>query len=148
MRKGNLLLRKAHTEMKKEPANLEMAFNYLSKSAQENNHEAMYAIGTWYLHGRFVKKNYPLAIEYFLKAAMGDNSDAYFDLAVCYEKGTIGKKNFKAAFECFLRAALLGDKQALFEVGRCYYYGIGIPKNVNIGNVWLKHAEKNGIVNR
>jgi TPR repeat protein len=147
MANGSGLLKKALIEMERESPDLEKAFEFLNKSAEENNYEALYAIGTWYLHGRFVKKNFSLAIKYFLKSAEGNNSNAYYDLAICYEKGVIGKKDFKAAFECYLNAALLGDKQSIYEVGRCYYYGIGISKDIKIGNIWLKHAEMHGIKN-
>ena len=107
----------------------------------------MYAIGTWYLFGKFVKRDPFLAVEYFLRAIEGNNSSAYLDLAICYEKGVGVKKNYKRAFVCYLNAALLGDKQSLYEVGRCYYYGIGVSKNINISSTWFKHAKQNGIVN-
>ena len=145
MEKGKLFLGKALTEMKKRQPDLKKTFELLCKSAEQNNYEALYAIGTWYLHGKLVKKSFSMAIKYFLKSAKGNNSNAYYDLAICYEKGVTGKKDYKAAFECYLNAALLGDKQSIYEVGRCYYYGIGISKNINIGNIWLKHAEINGI---
>ncbi len=145
MKKGNILLRKALIEMEKEEPDLKVAFDFLERSARRNNPEALYAIGTWYLFGRFVKKNPSEAVRYFLKSIEGNNSSAYYDLAVCYEKGVGIKKNYKAAFECYLNAALLGDKQATYEVGRCYYYGIGIAKNISVGNIWLKHAKANGI---
>ena len=147
MPKGNILLKKALSEMNKEQPDLKKAFEFLRKSAAQNNYEALYAIGTWYLHGRLVKKNFSLAIKYFLKSAEGNNSNAYYDLAICYEKGVSGKKDLKSAFECYLNAALLGDKQSIYEVGRCYYYGIGISKNIKIGNIWLKHAQIHGIKN-
>lgn len=145
MGKGKLLLGKALNEMEKGQPDLKKAFELLCKSADQNNYEALYALGTWYLHGKYVKRNFSIAIKYFLKSAEGNNSNAYYDLAICYEKGVTGKKNYKAAFECYLNAALLGDKQSMYEVGRFYYYGIGISKNISIANIWLKHAEINGI---
>ncbi|MFY0254335.1 tetratricopeptide repeat protein [Chitinophaga sp. 30R24] len=117
----------------------------MKQSANKGNAEALYAIGTWYLHGTFVEKNPFLAVEYFLISIEGNYSNAYFDLAVCYENGDGVKKSFKKAFECYLNAALLGDKQAIYEVGRCYYYGIGISKNEGIANIWLRQAKEKGI---
>lgn len=145
MGSGDIILRKALAEMEKEKPDLKVAFDFLERAAKVENPEALYAIGTWYLFGRFVKKNPSEAVRYFLKAIEGNNSNAYSDLAVCYEKGVGIKKNYRAAFDCYLNAALLGDKQALYEVGRCYYYGIGVSKNIRIGTIWLKHAEFNGI---
>ncbi len=145
MGKGDIILRKALAEMEKETPDLKVAFDFLERSAKKNNPEALYAIGTWYLFGRFVKKNPSEAVRYFLKSIEGNNSSAYYDLAVCYEEGVGVKKSYKSALECYLNAALLGDKQSLYEIGRCYYYGIGTPQNINIANIWLKHAELNGI---
>jgi len=145
MAKGSNLLKQALVEMEKEKPDLKIAFGLLERSAKRKNPEALYAIGTWYLFGRFVKKNPSEAVHYFLKSIEGNNSSAYYDLAVCYEEGVGVKKNYRAAFESYLNAALLGDKQSLYEVGRCYYYGVGISKNISIANIWLKHAEINGI---
>lgn len=131
--------------MQKESPDLQSAFDFLRQSANMGNAEANYAIGTWYLHGTFVKKNPFLAVEHFLSAIDGNYSSAYFDLAICYETGNGARKNYKKAFECYLNAALTGDKQAIYEVGRCYYYGIGIPKNERIAEVWIRQAKEKGI---
>lgn len=139
------LMSKFLAEMQKEKPDLKVAFDLLQTAAHQKNSEALYAIGTWYLFGRYVKKKPSEAVKYFLQAIEGNRSDAYYDLAVCYEKGVGIKKNKKAAFECYLNAALLGDKQSLYAVGRCYFYGIGTSKNMHIGEIWLKHAELNGI---
>ena len=133
------------TEMQKEKPDLKVAFDLLQTAAHQKDSEALYAIGTWYLFGRFVKKDPSEAVKYFLQAIEGNWSDADYDLAVCYEKGVGIRKNKKAAFECYLNAALLGDKQSLYQVGRCYYYGIGVSKNMSIADIWLRHAEINGI---
>ncbi len=138
-------MRKALAEMEKETPDLKVAFDFLERSAKRNNSEALYAIGTWYLFGRYVKKDRSEAVKYFLLAIEGNNSSAYYDLGVCYEEGVGIRKDKKAAFECYLNAALLGDKQSLYEVGRCYFYGIGTSKNMHVGEIWLKHAELNGI---
>ncbi len=114
MGKGDILLRMASTEMKKGAPNLKVAFDCLERSAKGNNPEALYAIGTWYLFGRFVKKNPSEAVRYFLKSIEGNNSSAYYDLAVCYEKGVGVKKSYKSALECYLNAALLGIQNNLY----------------------------------
>jgi uncharacterized protein len=139
------LMSKFLAEMRKENPDLKVAFDLLQTAARQKNSEALYAIGTWHLFGKFVKKDPSEAVKYFLQAIEGNRSDAYYDLGVCYEKGVGIRKNKKAAFECYLNAALLGDKQALYEVGRCYFYGIGASKNMHVGEIWLKHAELNGI---
>ena len=146
MPRGTVSLKKALEEMRKDKPDLKLAFELLNKSANARNAEALYAIGTWYLHGRFVKQAPGLAVDYFLKSIQENYAPAYYDLAVCYEKGVGSKKNPKRAFECYLNAALFGEKQSLYEVGRCFYYGIGISKNLAVAAVWLEHAKINGIV--
>lgn len=92
MQKRDNSLKLAFAEMNKPNPDLKLAFELLKKSAEKNNYEALYAIGTWYLHGRYVKKNYSLAVNYFSKAIKGNNCNAYYDMALCYEKGVGVKK--------------------------------------------------------
>src|SRR5438046_919900 len=115
MEERDILLKEALSEMEKESPDLKVAYQLLEKSAQLENAEALYAIGTWYLFGRFVDKDPSKAVEYFLEAIKGNNSSAYYDLGVCYEEGTGVDQDEEAAFECYLNAALLGDKQSLYE---------------------------------
>jgi uncharacterized protein len=78
MAKGEINLKKALHEMEKQSPDLKKAFEFLERSAIENNYEALYAIGSWYLTGRLVKKNPFLAVEYFLRSIEGNNSNAFF----------------------------------------------------------------------
>jgi TPR repeat protein len=51
--------------------------------------DAMYALGTWYLHGKgdLVKLDLTRAIELIRAAAEAGNIEAMYDLAVSYDKG-------------------------------------------------------------
>ncbi|OJW82392.1 MAG: hypothetical protein BGO69_17100 [Bacteroidetes bacterium 46-16] len=100
----------------------------------------MYALGTWYFHGEYFKKDIKKGFVLMLEAADLNFSDACFDVAVAYEKGRGVKKNVNKAFEYYFRALILEDKQAIFEVGRCYFYGIGIPKNKKMADVIITIA--------
>ena len=62
--KGDILLRKAFIEMQKEKPDFRNAFELLTKASKNGNSEALYAIGTWYLHGTFVKKTPKLAFSF------------------------------------------------------------------------------------
>ena len=107
------------------------ALRLLQLAARRGNAEANYAIGTWYLYGRVVPKDYKLAAKYLDIAARKNFAPALFDSALLYEKGNGVKKNLRIAFERYLEAANLGDTDALKSVARCVYYGIGttaIPK--------------------
>lgn len=145
MAKGDKIYFKALSEANKADGDLNYVFGLLQKAAALNNPKAKYALGTWYLHGKFVKKNYKKAVEYLSEAADENIKDALYDLAVCYEKGAGTKKDIFKAFQLYLKASLLGEKQSLYEVGRCYYYGLGVEKNVEIAKIWLDQAKENEI---
>jgi TPR repeat protein len=142
---GDILYKKALTEASKDNPDIDRVLNLLNEAIKKENPRAFYALGSWYLHGKNVKKDFKKAVTLLKKAADKNISSANFDLAICYETGVGAKKDDKKAFECYLKAALEGDKQAYYEVGRCYYYGIGITKDEKIGNIWLDKAQSLGI---
>ena len=137
MAKGDKLYYKAlrFSEVSEEWAQLhEMLMEaYIKGSAK-----AAYALGTWYLFGRYVKKNYKRAVDLLEYAANEDVPLACYDLGVCYETGKGVAKDTQTAFKLYLKAALLGDKKSYQSVGRCYYYGIGIEKNREVASIWLE----------
>jgi uncharacterized protein len=136
---------KALREMSKKTPKLERVFLLLEESSKDGNPSATYALGTWYLYGRFVRKNINKAVKLFRQAAKDKEPNAIYDLAVCYEKGVGLKLNLKLAMENYMRAVLYGDKQSIYEVGRCYYYGIGINKDRRLAWIWLDRAKELGI---
>jgi TPR repeat protein len=124
MKSENRFVLKAYKEMTRDNPNLEKSFIWLTKAAEEEEPEALYAIGTWYLHGRYVDKDAKKALSFLIKAAQLNHGSACYDLAVCYEKGVGVRKNNAKAFKYYLEAALKGDKQSIYEVGRCYFLWI------------------------
>jgi TPR repeat protein len=108
---------------------------------------ATYALATWYLYGRSVRKNLRKAIALLREAARSGLPDALFDLAVCYEQGEGVPENQRRAARLYVEAALRGDAQSLYEVGRCYYYGLGVPVDRALARIWLDRARGLGVVN-
>ncbi|MEW8146860.1 MAG: tetratricopeptide repeat protein [Candidatus Thiodiazotropha endolucinida] len=135
----------ALAEISKKRPNVEKVLSLLKRSIDEGDGRACYALGSWYLHGQYVKKNLKKATALLRKAAKENVPDALYDLAVSYETGIGLKKSEKLAFDYYLRAALNGDKQSVYEVGRCYYYGIGVDRNKHIASIWLDHAKNLGL---
>jgi TPR repeat protein len=121
------------------------ALKLLQKAIDKNNSKAQYALATWYLYGKTVKKDYKVAVKLLLDSSVQNNELACFDLAVCYENGFGVKKSTKKAFLFYSKAILLGEKQSIYEVGRCYYYGIGVNKNLELASVYLDIASLYGI---
>lgn len=124
---------------KREP-NFKKAFEYLTKAHDSGDLAATYAIGTWYLHGRYVKKSISKGLRYVRLAAQGNVPEALFDLAVAFETGELHRKSLRNAAQCYLSAALLGDKHAMHEVGRCFYHGIGFNKDRNAAKVFYNYG--------
>lgn len=131
---------KALSEMEKRVPNEEKAFAHLQAAHQSGDPRATYAIGTWYLHGRYVKRDKRKGLELIRNAAECDVRDALFDYAVSLETGDGVRKSLSHAAKNYLKAALLGDSQAMYEVGRCFYYGIGVRTNRQLARVFLDVA--------
>ncbi|WJI14308.1 hypothetical protein MWN52_11705 [Pseudoxanthomonas winnipegensis] len=127
---------RAEREMTKAEPSLEKAYQHLVEAQLNLDHRADYALATWYLHGRFVRKNLRKSIKLLRSACDAKVPDACFDIAVLYETGIGVKKNLKKAAAYYLKAALLGDKSAANEVARCLYHGIGFNKDVIQAKVW------------
>lgn len=133
MAKGDKLYNKALLEASSEPENNYNAFLFLERSANFGNHKAIYALATWYLFGKYVKKDLMKGVDYLKIAAEKGSADACFDLAIAYEKGKGIDKDKELGFKYYLIAALRGHKAAIHEVARCYYYGLGVEKNKSLG---------------
>lgn len=101
----------------------------LHSACAENSPDAQYALGTLYLHGKYVDKSKQKAIKLLKEAAAQMHPDALFDLGVALEKGEIIEKDTQEAFRCYLHAMIVGDSTSVYEVARCFYYGIGIKKD-------------------
>lgn len=134
MAKGDGFYKLALKEATSVPENNEKAFNYLQKAAQKNNAKALYALATWYIFGKHVKKNLKKGVGLLIQSTENDGPpEAFFDLAISYELGKGVDKDATQAFKNYLLAMAKGDQNAIYEVGRCFYHGIGVEKNPEIG---------------
>jgi len=122
---------------KRESYSVQEVLTLLTDADKAGSPEASYALGTWYLFGKNVRKNHVKAVEFLKRAARFDIPNAAFDLAVCYEKGSGVEKNQTTAFAYYLKAAKLGDHDASYEVGRCYYHGIGTKQDRGMARIFL-----------
>ena len=136
----SILLEKAKLLAKNN--DLTKAFDSLLAAEAKGSAEASYAIGTWYLFGKHVKKDAHRAFQYFTKAGEKGNPNALFNLAICYEKGTGVNKNLQKAFKYYLEAYNHGDLKSAFEVGRMFYYGLGVIKNIDLAQTFINLSEK------
>jgi TPR repeat protein len=119
----------------------------LEAAIEEGDDRAYYALGTWYLHGKYVDEDKKRAFDLISYAAESGNEDALYDLAVFYEEGRVVKKNVHRALALYISAALHGHSQSHYEVGRLYWHGLGTAKDEAVAEVWLQRAEELGIKN-
>lgn len=142
------LYRKALREASKKRPDMVQVRSLLELAQKGGDADAAYALGTWFLHGKHVPKDYRKAVTLLRQAVAGNVANALYDLAVCYEKGAGIKRSPKRALEYYLRAALRGEAQSVYEVGRCFYYGIGTIKNRTLAWVWLDRARELGVAEK
>ncbi len=119
-----------------------IALALLRKAEEAGNAEAIYALGTWHLFGKHVRKDLKKATSYLERASSLDHPDAAYDLAVSYERGAGVAKDVAKAFSLYMKAALLGERQSTYEVGRCFYWGIGTNADRQVANVWFDAFER------
>lgn len=140
MANGKAEYNKATKEAQKDKADLVAVLALLERAIELGSHDAQYALATWYLFGKGVKRDYTKAVKLLRKCA-NSVANASYDLAVCYEKGKGVEQDKATAFQYYMQSALLGDNQAYFEVGRCFFYGIGVKKNRSLGGLWIEKAK-------
>src|SRR4051794_33307131 len=92
-----------------ESSNGPWPLDLLQNAADYGDARAVYALATWYLFGRGVRKNHSTATTLLEKAADQKLPAAEYDLAVCYETGRGLTKDTGAAFRYYLRSAKHGD---------------------------------------
>lgn len=104
------------------------AFPFLAHAARCGYVHAIYALATWHLFGRYVRKDLAAGARWLRKAAATGHPAACYDLAVSYEKGHSVRKNLRKALSLYTQAAIAGDAEASLEVARMHYWGIGMQK--------------------
>ncbi len=94
------------------------ALSLLQQAAADGDPEALYALGTWYLHGKMVALDYSKGADYLEAASARDFAQAHFDLAVCLETGRGRDLDPQGALSLYKKAVENGDLEAAYEVGR------------------------------
>ena len=118
------------------------AYELLRAEMDSGNFEAKYAIGTWYLHGFFLKKNVRKGVSLIAEAANNGIADAAFDMGVSYELGIARKADEQKALCYFMRAFLLGDQDAAVEIARLLYWGGPTVRNRALSREFADHVRR------
>ncbi len=98
--------------------NLEKAIQLYEAIANQNDVDAMLALGVIYGYRQSEVFNYSIALEWFTKAAEEENDRAQLVVAIMYEKGLGTEKNLLKAAGWYEKAAKNGSKEAKEWLGK------------------------------
>jgi TPR repeat protein len=120
------------------------AVKWYRKAADQNLADAQYILGSCYLLGQGVPKNYVEAVKWFRKAADQNYAWAQNDLGVRYANGQGAAKDFSKAVKWLRKAAEQNNAVAQSNLGKFYHNGQGVAKDYVEAVKWFrKAAEQN-----
>ena len=98
-----------------------------------------YRLGSMNLYGLGTDKDLEKAEMFFNKAAILGNADAVYGMGkLCLETDS------EKAIHFFELAAKQGHTYAEYQLGKIYCFGIGVPRDLEIGMEWLRLSADNG----
>ncbi|MFI3290401.1 MAG: tetratricopeptide repeat protein [Opitutales bacterium] len=97
------------------------ALNFLRKSADKNNDNALLKLARFYKNSSCgLEKDMKKAVELFEKSASLNNKYAIYDLAYLYYQGDYFEKDIDKALDLFLKSAYQGNKNTIYIVRKIY----------------------------
>ena len=96
--------------------NYKEAYNWISKSAEQNNVRAIHMLGEFYKNGIYVSENYDKALTYYNKAADMGSAASQNEVGINYAKNG----DFKKALSYFLKAAEKDYSSSMTNIARIY----------------------------
>jgi tetratricopeptide (TPR) repeat protein len=112
------------------------AFRLNHLAAQAGNHDAVLAMGWFYLNGVGVEADERAAVLWYRKSARQGDPKAMFSLGqIAYLRG-----EFAEALTCFERAAGKGHQRSNFWIGKMYWRGNGVAKNQKVAKNYFARA--------
>lgn len=126
------------------PVYPDKSFNSLKERAEQGNADAQYSLGSMYLLGLNVPRDYTEAMKWYHKAAEQGNADAQFDLGGMYYKGKGAPHNFSEAMKWYRKAAEQGYAKGQFNLGNIYREGQVVPQDYTEALQWYHKAAEQG----
>ncbi|MFA0633129.1 tetratricopeptide repeat protein [Vibrio breoganii] len=123
---------------------IEKAYIYWKKAANQGNAEAQTNLGWMYETGTGVIENHKEAVRWYEKAANQGNAEAQTSLGWMYETGTGVIENHKEAVRWYEKAANQGNAYAQANLGGMYLKGLGVNKNLKIAAQLIKLSADQG----
>ena len=122
----------------------DQAILVLRQAAQQEVHEAQYALGVLCRDGRAVPQNIHEAFKFFQLAGDHGNTAALYNLGVIYASGKDFPVDNAKAVSWYRKAAELKDATAQYNLGCMYLYGRGVPRDKVEAYAWIAVAAANG----
>jgi len=112
--------------------------------ANQGDVGAQYALGTRYIKGIGVSRDYKQAVKWYRKAAKQGAAEAQYVLGRMNLNGDGTPKNGKQAAKWFRKAAEQGHVRAQHKLGAMYVIGYGVPQHYKKAVKWLRKASEKG----
>ncbi len=113
-------------------------------SAQSTSPDSLYERGIDAITGVGESHNAQLAVDYFHRSADLGYAPAQIALGYYYETGIVTPANQgnagQLSLDLYKKAAQQGDPLAAWLAGRRYFLGIGVDKDLDAAQKWLKMA--------
>lgn len=106
--------------------------------AQSTSPDSLYERGMDAITGIGTTQNDTLGMDYFRRSAELGYGPGQIALAYYYETGTEVAANPALAVDLYRKAAQQGDPLAGWLVGRHYFLGLGVPRDLEAAQKWLK----------
>ncbi|POG73411.1 hypothetical protein GLOIN_2v1856072, partial [Rhizophagus irregularis DAOM 181602=DAOM 197198] len=127
--------------------NLEKAFHWYQKAAEEDYVTAMCNLAACYYNGQGIEKDLEKSFHWYQKAAENDYNSAMFNIALCYKNAKGTEKNLEKAFHWYQKAAEKDHVTAMYNLAICYDNGEGTEQNLEKAFHWYQKAAENSYTN-
>jgi TPR repeat protein len=113
----------------------------LIKEAEEGDTDSMRYLADMYSDGEYLPKDYFAAEAWLRKAAEQDDDKAKFKLAKMLSEGNGIARNLEEAFNIYYELMFDGYADAMIKVGTALKEGIGVPKDEEQGEKYLRFGK-------
>lgn len=114
------------------------AFSLNARAAEFGHHDAVLAMGWFYLNGVGVDQDLDESWYWYRKAARHGDPRAMFSLGyLCYID-----QNYSGAHTWFSRAREAGHKRSLYWLGKLYWKGYGVEQDRKTAMIFIESAAR------
>jgi TPR repeat protein len=131
---------------KEVPKDMLLSNRYANMSAEQGDPRGLFNLGTSYLYGQGVDKNFDKAISLLRQADSKGIPEAAYLLGNIYDTGNGVPKNLLMAKEYYEKSAQNGNSNAQNNLGSMYIYGRGTDKDSGKAREWFEKSVAQGHV--